>query len=173
MTTSPALTFEWLTETHADALYEGFSDLAVSQFTAEKLPGTLDEMRHEFAQFHAGAPSERREIWMNWVIRESRSRQLVGTLQATVFADGALWIGYKLIRSAWGRGIATAAVRWLLRELAPHYPGRPVLAAADSRNHASLRVLQKCGFAHLRTEPADIRGEPTVDHVYQFVLPAE
>jgi ribosomal-protein-alanine N-acetyltransferase len=173
MTTSPALTFEWLEETHADALYEGFSDLQVSQFTAEQLPGSLADMRREFAHFHAGAPPERQQIWMNWVIRESGSQQLVGTLQATVFQAGALWIGYKLIRSAWGRGIATAAVQWLLQELAPHYPGRPVLAAADSRNHASLRVLQKCGFSHVRTEPADIRGEPTVDHIYQFMLPGE
>jgi ribosomal-protein-alanine N-acetyltransferase len=170
---SPQLSYEWLEETHADALYTGFSDSQVSQFTAEELLGSLAEMRGEFARFHAGAPPERQEIWMNWVIRETRSRELVGTLQATVFADGALWIGYKLIRSAWGRGIATAAVQWLLQELAPHYRGRSVLAAADSRNYASLRVLQKCGFTHLRTEPAAIRGEATVDHIYQFVLPVE
>jgi [ribosomal protein S5]-alanine N-acetyltransferase len=173
MTTSPAVTFEWLDETHADALYEGFSDLQVSQFTAEKLLGSLEDMRREFADFQAGAPPGRQEIWMNWVIRETRSQALVGTLQATLFADGALWIGYKLIRSAWGRGIATTAVKWLLQELAPHYAGRTVLAAADSRNHASLRVLQKCGFTHVRTEPANIRGEPTVDHIYEFVLPLE
>ena len=31
MTTEPALTFEWLDESHADALYAGFSDLQVSR----------------------------------------------------------------------------------------------------------------------------------------------
>jgi ribosomal-protein-alanine N-acetyltransferase len=173
MTTAPTLTFEWLEETHADALYDGFRDEQVSQYTAEKLRGSLADMRQEFAEFHAGAPPGRQEIWMNWVIRETPSQQLVGTLQATAFAQGVLWIGYKLVRAAWGRGIATAAVQWLLQELAPHYPGKSVLAAADSRNLASVRVLQKCGFTHVRTEPADIRGEPSVDHIYQFVLPAE
>jgi hypothetical protein len=137
MTTSPALTFEWLEEIHADVLYDGFSDLQVSQFTAEKLPGSLADVRREFAEFHAGAPPDRQEIWMNWVIRETRSQELVGTLQATVFADGALWIGYKLIRSAWGRGIATAAVQWLLGELAP-----PVSRSWRRRIPA---IMPRCG----------------------------
>jgi RimJ/RimL family protein N-acetyltransferase len=173
LTTTPQLTFEWLAETHAEALHEGFSDFEVCRFTAENLPGSLAEMRLEFARFNAGPPPGRAEIWMNWVIRETHSPAPVGTLQATVFADGSLWIGYKLVRAVWGRGIATSAVQWLLKELAPHYAGKPVLAAADTRNHASQRVLQKCGFTHLRTEPAEIRGEPTVDHVYRFVLPLE
>ena len=107
---------------------------------------------------------------MNWVIRESGAEELVGTVQATVLADGALWIGYKLVRSAWGRGIATAAVHWLLQELAAHYPGRVVRAAVDTRNLASQRVLQKCGFDYLRSEPAAIRGEATLDYVYQYTL---
>jgi hypothetical protein len=32
-------------------------------------------------------------------------------------------------------------------------------------------VLQKCGFTHLRTEPAEIRGEVTMDHIYQYTPP--
>jgi ribosomal-protein-alanine N-acetyltransferase len=171
MKTAPTLTFEWLDEAHAEGLYEGFSDEQVSRFTAENLPGSQEELRREFAAFNAGPPPGSPEIWLNWVIRESGSRELVGTLQATVFADGALWIGYKLVRSAWGRGIATAAVQWLLQELATHYPGRVVLAATDTRNHASQRVLQKCGFVYVRTEAAEIRDEATLDYVYRYMLP--
>jgi RimJ/RimL family protein N-acetyltransferase len=170
MKTAPTLTFEWLDEAHAEGLYEGFSDEQVSRWTAEKLPGSLEDLRREFAAFNAGPPADRLEIWMNWVIRDSGSAELLGTLQATVFADGSLWIGYKLVRSAWGRGIATAAVQWLLQELAAHYPGRVVLAAVDTRNLASQRVLQKCGFGYLRSEPAEIRGEATLDYVYQYTL---
>jgi ribosomal-protein-alanine N-acetyltransferase len=171
MKTPPTLAFEWLDESHADDLYLGFCDLQVTLFTAEKLPGTLDDMRREFAAFNAGPPPGSLEIWLNWAIRDLGSGQLVGTLQATLFSDGSLWIGYKLVQSAWGRGIATGAVQWLLGELAAHYAGRPVWAAADTRNHASQRVLQKCGFTHLRTEPAEIRGEVTMDHIYQYTPP--
>ncbi len=170
MKTTPTLTFEWLHEAHAEGLYAGFSDEQVSRFTAERPPESLEDLRREFAAFNAGPPPGSPEIWMNWIIREAGSQELVGTLQATMFADGALWIGYKLVRRAWGRGIATTAVQWLVQELARHLAQRVVLAAVDSRNHASQRVLQKCGFSKLRTQPAEIRGEATLDYVYQCTL---
>lgn len=170
MKTAPTLAFEWLAEAHAEGLYAGFSDEQVSRFTAEQPPESLEELRREFAAFSAGPPPGSPELWLNWIIRDTGSQELVGTLQATVIADGALWIGYKLVRAAWGRGIATAAVQWLLQELATHFPRRVVLAAVDTRNHASQRVLQKCGFSNLRTQPAEIRGEATLDYVYQYTL---
>jgi RimJ/RimL family protein N-acetyltransferase len=172
MKTAPTLTFDWLDEAHAEGLYTGFNDAEVSRFTAEKLPGSLEDLRREFAAFNAGPPPGSTEIWMNWVIRESGSQELFGTLQATAFVDDSLWIGYKLVRSAWGRGIATGAVQWLLQELARYFPGRVVLAAVDTRNHASQRVLQKCGFCYVRSVPAEIRGDPTLDYIYQYTLGA-
>jgi len=171
MKTAPSLSFEWLEEAHAAGLYEGFRDAAVSRFTADGAPASLQDLQREFAAFSAGAPPGRNEVWLNWAIREAGGAELLGTVQATLFADGAWWIGYKLVRRAWGRGVATAAVRWLLRELQAHAPGRMVFAATDTRNHASQRVLQKCDFQYLRTEAAEIRGEPTLDHVYRYRLP--
>ncbi|MGW4595282.1 GNAT family N-acetyltransferase [Streptomyces sp. NPDC004457] len=56
------------------------------------------------------------------------------------------WIG----RAYWGRGVATAALRALLAEV----PERPLYARAAADNHASLRVLEKCGFR----EAARARG---------------
>jgi len=171
MKTPPILTFEWLDEAHAAALYPGFSDAQVSRFTPEQPPDCEEDMRREFAALSAGPSPGSLEIWMNWAIREAGSQDLVGTLQATVFVDGSLWVGYKLTRSAWGRGIATAALQWLLQELAAHFAGKAVLAAADTRNHASQRVLRKCGFNPVRAEPAQIRGEVTLDYIFQYTLP--
>jgi RimJ/RimL family protein N-acetyltransferase len=56
--------------------------------------------------------------------------------------DGRLEVTYWLDRAHWGRGIATAALRLLLAEVAE----RPVYARAASDNVASLRVLEKVGF---------------------------
>ena len=49
------------------------------------------------------------------------------------------WIG----RQYWGRGIATQALSEFLDDL----PERPLYARAAKDNIASLRVLEKCGFA--------------------------
>jgi RimJ/RimL family protein N-acetyltransferase len=51
----------------------------------------------------------------------------------------AYWLG----REFWGRGIATRALRAFLEEVQE----RPLEARVAADNHASLRVLEKCGFS--------------------------
>lgn len=62
------------------------------------------------------------------------------------------WLGSKF----WGKGIATLALQLFLQEFTP----RPVYARAAKDNIASIRVLEKCGFAILSesTGFANARG---------------
>jgi RimJ/RimL family protein N-acetyltransferase len=70
-------------------------------------------------------------------------------------ADGRDHVGYWIDRAYWGKGIASRALRLLLREVAI----RPLTATAATSNGASLRVLQKCGFVveQVRSAPATDR----------------
>ncbi len=52
-------------------------------------------------------------------------------------------VGYWLGREFWGRGLATEALRQFIILL----PERPLHARAAKDNYASVRVLEKCGFA--------------------------
>ncbi len=52
-------------------------------------------------------------------------------------------VGYWIGKEFWGQGIATRALELLLLEI----PTRPLHARVAVTNIASLRVLQKCGFA--------------------------
>lgn len=168
MQSTQRLAIEPLTEHHADELYEGFSHDRLYPFIPERPPRSIEAMRAEYKEFSEGAPEGSGEIWLNWAVRESANGGLVGKLQATVFADGLLWIGYKFVLSASGRGLATEAVQWLVDELAARLPHKAVMAAVDTRNDASTRVLQKCGFELLRTEAAEIHGEPSEDFIFRF-----
>lgn len=67
-------------------------------------------------------------------------------------------VGYWIGRRFWGRGVATAALSALLREV----DERPLSAHVAKHNAGSLRVLQKCGF--------EIVGEGRVDDFDEFVL---
>jgi RimJ/RimL family protein N-acetyltransferase len=58
-------------------------------------------------------------------------------------SDGKREIGYWIDRALWGRGIATAALAAFLRL----EQTRPLHAGVAKHNTASIRVLQKCGFA--------------------------
>jgi RimJ/RimL family protein N-acetyltransferase len=165
------LTFEPLRESHADELYDGFGDQATYRFIPGQPPMSIEAMRREYREFIGGAPAGSGEAWLNWAVRESASGALAGKLQATHFPDGLLWVGYMFIPSTGGRGLATEAVQWLVVELARRFPGNAPLAAVDVRNGESIRVLQKSGFKLLRTEAAEIHGEPSEDFIFQCPVP--
>jgi RimJ/RimL family protein N-acetyltransferase len=76
--------------------------------------------------------------------------------------SGKREVGYWIGREYWGKGIATKALRqFLLHDLE-----RPLYGVVAKHNTASLRVLEKCGFAVV----GQIRGssdpdEPVVDEI--------
>ena len=71
--------------------------------------------------------------------------------------DGDREVGYWIGREYWGRGIATRA----LSEFLDLVEMRPLYAHVAKHNVASIRVLEKCGFAvsrHFKAIATD-RGE--------------
>jgi RimJ/RimL family protein N-acetyltransferase len=76
-------------------------------------------------------------------------------------SHGQREIGYWIDRAYWDRGIATAALSAFLRL----EPTRPLYAGVAKHNAASIRVLQKCGFAFVGADEED------ESHVI-FILPA-
>ncbi|GGL83159.1 N-acetyltransferase [Streptomyces fumigatiscleroticus] len=77
---------------------------------------------------------------------------------AAVYGEpGEREVTYWVDRAWWGRGVATAALRGLLAEVAE----RPLYARAAADNAGSLRVLEKCGFRRsvLARGFAQARGE--------------
>lgn len=56
--------------------------------------------------------------------------------------SGEVEVSYWIGREHWGQGIATAALSRFLLEL----DQRPLVARVAADNHASRRVLEKCGF---------------------------
>lgn len=62
-----------------------------------------------------------------------------------------LELGYRLRRSAWGRGLATEGGRALVRYAFEELDQAAVDACADPRNAASIHVLKKCGMGFAGT----------------------
>lgn len=57
-------------------------------------------------------------------------------------------IGYRLVRSAWGRGIATEAGERLLRHAFVDLNFSTIVAVTSAENVASQRVLTKLGMQY-------------------------
>jgi len=68
--------------------------------------------------------------------------QVAGNIVSFLEDDGRREVGYWLGRGYWGKGIATRALTAFLEIVTE----RPLYAEVAIHNHASRRVLQKCGF---------------------------
>lgn len=79
-----------------------------------------------------------------------------------------LEVSYWLGRGFWGRGVATQALRMMLRLVGD----RLILARAATDNSGSIRVLQKCGFKIIgrNKDFAHGRGEDTEESILRLDL---
>lgn len=106
------------------------------------------------AAFTASDPDDR-AAFDAWIARERGAQDVAlhvvterggfaGT--AGVFTvDGDREVTYWIARHAWGRGVATAALRLLIsRE-----PTRPLFARVAAHNVRSIAVLEHCGFTEV------------------------
>ncbi|HEX5501755.1 MAG TPA: GNAT family N-acetyltransferase [Thermomicrobiales bacterium] len=87
--------------------------------------------------------------------------RVVGNI-GSFMGDGQRQIGYWIGREYWGRGYATAALGEFLVEVRD----RPLFAHVAEHNHASLRVLEKCGF--IIVGEAQHEGDPIRELVLQL-----
>ena len=76
------------------------------------------------------------------------------------------WIGYSLHPDSWGRGIAVRGVGVVVDRLF-RFGALRIRAGVDSRNRASIRLLERLGFRReTDTMRTVIRGEVYDDDVY-------
>lgn len=68
---------------------------------------------------------------------------------------GDVELGYRLLPSHWGRGLATAGARLLVRRAFAELGVPKVVATTMAVNTGSRRVLEKAGLRHVRTFHAD------------------
>jgi RimJ/RimL family protein N-acetyltransferase len=95
--------------------------------------------------------------------------QIVGSI-ASFVVEGDTEVTYWIRRDLWGRGIATAALAALLREVTV----RPLFARAAADNAGSARVLLRNGFTRVgeETSYADARASELTEHIYRLDDPA-
>lgn len=75
---------------------------------------------------------------------------VVGEIGGGFTSEGTVEIGYAVVRSHWGRGIATAAVRELVRRIAERPDVRRIVAHTPLDRPESARVVEKAGFTFAR-----------------------
>lgn len=81
-------------------------------------------------------------------------------------------IGYVLSKDYWGRGLMPEAVQAVVQYLFAEEDLDFVLVGHFSWNRQSARVIEKCGFRHIRTVPYDTHYGTREDSV-EYILWSE
>jgi RimJ/RimL family protein N-acetyltransferase len=147
-------------------------DVLLREVTEDDLPVFFEHQRDPEANRMAAFAARERDAFMaHWariLIDEAcvtRAVVVDGHVAGNVVSweeeSGRRVIGYWIGREFWGRGIATRALGAFLGELST----RPLYAHVAAHNVASIRVLEKCGFAI-----SDEMPEPSDDGITELFL---
>ena len=141
------------TEADADALFELDSDPQVTRFITGGKPTPRDAIRDEilprFLHYY-----ERYAGFGYWAAIEKSTGEFLGWFEFRPpegSGPGEVELGYRLRRSAWGKGYATEGSRALVRKGFTELGVRRVVASTMVVNTASRRVMEKAGLTPART----------------------
>lgn len=141
------------TEADVDNLVELDGDPEVMRFLTGGKPTPReviqDEILPRFLQHYARFPA-----YGFWAAIEKSTGEFLGWFHFRPREGAALdevELGYRLRRSAWGRGYATEGSRALIHKGFTELGVRRVVASTMAVNMASRRVMEKAGLSLVRT----------------------
>jgi RimJ/RimL family protein N-acetyltransferase len=139
---SPRLVLRPFREGDHDALVELHNDPVVMRF----INGGRPVGREEVLGGLVGRPGY-------WAAEESGPGEFLGWFEFRALdrSGGEVELGYRLRRSAWGRGFATEGARALVRVGFAELGVERVMATTMTVNTASRRVMEKAGLVYVRT----------------------
>jgi RimJ/RimL family protein N-acetyltransferase len=129
------------------------ADPDVMRFVNGGIPTSRDEIENEFLPAFLGY-YQRYQDYGFWAAIERSTGDFLGWFHLRPrdgAAPGQVELGYRLRKSAWGKGYATEGSRGLIRKGFTESGVQLVTAEALAGNVASRRVMEKAGLTLLRT----------------------
>ena len=145
------------TSADADLLASLDADPDVMHFVTGGVPTSRAEIESDFLPAFLGY-YQRYEGFGFWAAVEKATGDFLGWFHFRPRPDaapGEVELGYRLRRSAWGRGYATEGSRALISMGFTDLGVERVFAHTMTLNAASRRVMEKCGLALVRSIPWD------------------
>ncbi len=162
------LLLEPLGPQHAAALYAPLSDPRLYLFIPQDPPSSPQRLRERYVALAARRSPDGREVWLNWIMRRRDTGGDVGTVEATVLADQTAFLAYMVFPPYQRQGFAREVCACVLAHLVEDYHVPRVAADIDTRNNASIHLVEALGFERIgTTRNADFfKGEPSDEYRY-------
>jgi RimJ/RimL family protein N-acetyltransferase len=168
------LLLEPLATHQAALLFEALQAAELYTFIPQDPPSSLDALTARYAVLASRRSPDGQEIWLNWVLRLHDTGVYVGTVQATLRADHTALLAYMVFPPFWGKGYAREGCDAVLAHLFERYRVSRVAAEIDTRNAASIHLIEALGFTRVVTmRSADFfKGAVSDEYRYELSAPA-
>ena len=144
------------TSEDVDRYHQLTGNARVMQFVTGH-PFTREETAEKFERILArNAQHEHEGVY---AIHDSDTGEFVGAAALLREPSGRMELGYRILDTHWGRGIATEVAAELLRFGLHVLQAPAVVAYVDAENTASVRVLEKIGMRRSATTTEGGRTE--------------
>jgi RimJ/RimL family protein N-acetyltransferase len=154
----------------ADALAAYRSDPEIARYQSWDTPFSVDDARSLISDF-AGADLDC-PGWFQWAVERVHEPGIVGDVGVNLLDDGKqAEIGYTIAPAFQGRGYATEAIARMVEHLLVDRRLHRVSAECDTRNEASVRLLERVGFrreGHRRSSTWS-KSEWSDDYLYALL----
>jgi RimJ/RimL family protein N-acetyltransferase len=169
---TPRLLLEPLVADHATALFEALQHPNLYTYIPQDPLSSLEALKIRYAALSTRHSPDGQEDWLNWALRQRERGAYVGTVQATMRADHTALLAYMIFPAFWRQGYAREGCARVLTHLFEDYRVSRVAAEIDTRNTASIQLVESLGFARVATTPgADFFKGATSDE-YRYELSA-
>lgn len=153
---------------HAKDMFAGLRDRSLYAYQTDEPPRDVAALADRYARLSAGRSPGGHCSWLNWILVRRDGGGTAGYVQATVVNDrSSAEIGYLLLVAHQRRGYGVEAVGAMVDHLVAAGVGA-LHAVVDTRNLASIALIERLGFARTRTRESDdvIEGARGLDHEY-------
>jgi RimJ/RimL family protein N-acetyltransferase len=155
-------------------LYPELAEPRLYEFISGEPPASVQAVWDRFVRLEEpplGRSRRERELWLNWVIK-SNDREYVGLIEATVRNNLSDQLAYFVFVAHQGQGFGAAAVKLVIDHVVDEFDVTSARALVDTRNTASIRLLERLGFSRRRLiEHADhFKGSRSDEFEYVLEL---
>jgi RimJ/RimL family protein N-acetyltransferase len=167
---TPRLLLEPTLPAHASVLYERMQEERLYRFIPQDPPDTPRALEDRYDFLSARRSPDGREAWLNWAVRERSSGDYAATLEATVHDDRKATVAYMVFLPYQRRGFAAEACGRLLDHLFDDYRVGVVAAEIDTRNAASIALVESLGFERVgfQKDADHFKGSTSDEYRYEI-----
>jgi RimJ/RimL family protein N-acetyltransferase len=150
---TPRLVLRRVTAADEESLFRLNSDPEVMRYLGQGTPMSRDEIRDEIIPFQLDSYQRHAGLGL-WAADGRGDGQFLGWFHLRPRrSDSVIELGYRLVRQAWGQGLATEGSAALLAKAFGELGIDRVVAETMAANQASRAVMRKCGMTLVRTYP--------------------